>query len=186
MKHRLPPKSEAAYLVLCFFLQGKKHKNLSYFFEGYSGMLPTIRFLKFSDRTGPWVFVELLSVLWSMCLAISSRVLAASCSSGPITIILLIQQTRLYSAQCTIKISLGTLLVQWLRICLPMQGTQVWSLLWEDLTCLWVTKPVFHNYWIYTLEPMSHNRWAYMPQLLKPMSLEPVFHDKRVTLAFCN
>ena len=80
----------------------------------------------------------------------------------------------------------ASLVVQWLRICLPMQGTQVWSLLWEDLTCLWVTKPVFHNYWIYTLEPMSHNRWAYMPQLLKPMSLEPVFHDKRVTLAFCN
>ena len=30
----------------------------------------------------------------------------------------------------------GTSLVaQWLRICLPMQGTQVWSLVWEDPTC---------------------------------------------------
>ena len=31
-----------------------------------------------------------------------------------------------------IRDNLGTtLLIQWLRICLPMQGTQVWSLVWE-------------------------------------------------------
>ena len=28
-----------------------------------------------------------------------------------------------------------SLVVQWLRICLPMQGTRVQSLVWEDCTC---------------------------------------------------
>ena len=34
----------------------------------------------------------------------------------------------------------------WLKIRLPMQGTQVRSLVWEDHTCLGATKPVRHNY----------------------------------------
>ena len=47
-----------------------------------------------------------------------------------------------------LKISiLGTsLVVQWLRICLPMQGTRLRSLVWEDPTCHGATKPVCHNY----------------------------------------
>ena len=47
-----------------------------------------------------------------------------------------------------IKISMkGTSLVaQWLRICLPMQGTQVRALLQEDPTCRGATKPMRHNY----------------------------------------
>ena len=41
----------------------------------------------------------------------------------------------------------GTSLVaQWLRICLPMQGTWVQALVWEDPTCRGATKPVRHNY----------------------------------------
>ena len=35
-----------------------------------------------------------------------------------------------------------SLVVQWLRIHLPTQGTQVWSLVWEDYTCQGATKPV--------------------------------------------
>ena len=35
---------------------------------------------------------------------------------------------------------------QWLRICPPMQGTQVRSVVWEDPTCRGATKPVSHNY----------------------------------------
>ena len=63
----------------------------------------------------------------------------------------------------------GTSLVaQWLRIHLPMQGTQVWSLVWEDPTCHGATKPMHHNYWACALEPTSHNYWACAPQLLKP------------------
>ena len=42
---------------------------------------------------------------------------------------------------------LGTsLVVQWLRIRLPMQGTWVRSLVREDPTCCRATKPVCHNY----------------------------------------
>ena len=42
---------------------------------------------------------------------------------------------------------MGTSLVaQWLRIPLPMQGTQVRALVWEDPTCHGATKPVRHNY----------------------------------------
>ena len=41
----------------------------------------------------------------------------------------------------------GTSLVaQWLRIRLPMQGTQVRGLLREDPTCRGATKPVHHSY----------------------------------------
>ena len=52
----------------------------------------------------------------------------------------------------------GTSLVaQWLRIHLPVQGTQVQYLFREDPTCIRETKPVCHNY------------RAYAPQLLKPV-----------------
>ena len=40
-----------------------------------------------------------------------------------------------------------SLVVQWLRIRLPIQGIWVWSLLWEDPTCWGATKPVGRNYW---------------------------------------
>ena len=40
----------------------------------------------------------------------------------------------------------ASLVVQWLRICLPMQGTRVRALVWEDPTCRGATKPVSHNY----------------------------------------
>ena len=74
----------------------------------------------------------------------------------------------------------GTPLVaQWLRIHLPMQGTWVRSLVWEEPTCHGATKPVHHNYWAGTLEPVSHDYWACVPQLPKPVHLEPVLCNKR-------
>ena len=36
--------------------------------------------------------------------------------------------------------------VEWLRVHLLIQGTQVQSLVQEDPTCLGVTKPMCHNY----------------------------------------
>ena len=50
-------------------------------------------------------------------------------------------------------------------MCVPMQETQVRSLVWEDPTCHRATKPMHHNYWACTLEPEDHNYWAHMPQL---------------------
>ena len=83
-------------------------------------------------------------------------------------------------AKLTWKVDQGTsLVVQWLRIHLLMQGTWVRALVGEDLTCHRATKPMHHNCWACTLEPASHNYWAPVPQLLKPACLEPVLCNKR-------
>ena len=42
--------------------------------------------------------------------------------------------------------SWASLVAQWLRICLPMQGTWVRALVWEDPTCRGTPKPMHHNY----------------------------------------
>ena len=52
----------------------------------------------------------------------------------------------------------ASLVAQWLRICLPVQGTRVQTLVQEDPTCRGGTKPMRHNY------------WARVPQLLSPRS----------------
>ena len=75
--------------------------------------------------------------------------------------------------------SWASLVVQWLRIHLPMQGTWVRALVREDPTCRGVTKPVSHNYRACALGPVSHSYWARVPQLLKPVCLKPVLHNKR-------
>ena len=40
----------------------------------------------------------------------------------------------------------ASLVAQWLRVCLPMQGTRVRPLVWEDPTCRGAAGPVSHNY----------------------------------------
>ena len=63
----------------------------------------------------------------------------------------------------------GTSLVaQWMRICLPMQGTQVQSLIQEDSTSHRATKPVSHNYWARVRRaraPHKRGRWSEKPTL---------------------
>ena len=39
----------------------------------------------------------------------------------------------------------ASLVVQWLRIPLPMQGIQIQALVWKDPTCCGAAKPVHHN-----------------------------------------
>ena len=39
----------------------------------------------------------------------------------------------------------ASLVVQWLRVCLLVQGTRVRALVWEDPTCRGATGPVSHN-----------------------------------------
>ena len=64
--------------------------------------------------------------------------------------------------------SLGTSLVaQWLRICLPMQGTRVRSLVREDPTCCGATK---------LLSLLSRTR---EPQLLSPRATTTEAHAPR-------
>ena len=55
-----------------------------------------------------------------------------------------------------------SLVVQWLGIHQPLQGTRVWSLVWEDPTCLGATQPVHPEDGTCTLAPTlcsmrSHN-----------------------------
>ena len=40
----------------------------------------------------------------------------------------------------------ASLVAQWLRVCLPMQGTRVRALVWEDPTCRRAARPVSHDY----------------------------------------
>ena len=73
----------------------------------------------------------------------------------------------------------ASLVAQWLGIRLPMQGTRVRALTWEDPTCCGAAKPMCRNYWACALEAASHNYWARVPQLRKPACLEPVLRNKR-------
>ena len=67
---------------------------------------------------------------------------------------------------CKMGIFWTSLVAQWLRICLPMQGTRVQALVREDPICCGATKPMHHNYWVR------------VPQLLKPVRLEPAYHNE--------
>ena len=59
------------------------------------------------------------------------------------------------------------LVVQWLRIHLPMRRTQVRSLVWEDSTSLGAAKP------------MCHKDRARVLQLLTLRTLEPVLRSQK-------
>ena len=84
-----------------------------------------------------------------------------------------------------------SLVVQWLRIHLPMQGTQVRSLVGEDPTCCRATKPLCHNCWVRALGPTGHNCWVHalgptghycwvrLLQPLKPTCLQPVLCNEQ-------
>ena len=61
--------------------------------------------------------------------------------------LLKVQSETPYKSFSKAKKSLGASLVaQWLGISLPMQGTSVRALVWEDPTCRRATRPVSHNY----------------------------------------
>ena len=68
---------------------------------------------------------------------------------------------RLSSSSSNLNIRMNfrtTLVVQWLWLCLPLWGSQVQSLVWEDSTRLEPAKPVCHNYWSpRALEPVLCN-----------------------------
>ena len=81
----------------------------------------------------------------------------------------ILAMSKLYS-----KTNWGTSLVaQWLRIRLSMQGTRVRALVREDPTCSGATKPMHHNYWACALELMSHNYWARAPRARAPQQEKP-------------
>ena len=57
------------------------------------------------------------------------------------------KQTVMNNTIAKIKNTLwASLVAQWLRICLLMQGTRVRALVWEDPTCHGAAGPVSHSY----------------------------------------
>ena len=72
---------------------------------------------------------------------------------------------------------IGTSLVaQWLRICLPVQGTRLRALAREDPTCRGATKPMRHNYWArkpQLLSPRATTTEACTPRARAPQQEEP-------------
>ena len=70
-----------------------------------------------------------------------------------------------------------SLVVQWLRICLPVQWMQAWSHkpanLGEDFTCHRAAKSMYHNYWSpRTLEPVLYNTSHHKE---KPRTVESLY-----------
>ena len=73
-------------------------------------------------------------------------------------------QSRLF---CFLKNTTNrtSLVVQWIKIYLPMQGTQVRFLVGDDSTCCRATKPVGHDCWVHALQQAKPLQWeACAPQ----------------------
>ena len=64
------------------------------------------------------------------------------------------------------RINRVSVVVQWWRICLPVQETRGQSLLRDPYYR--ATKPVCHDHWACALQPGSCNCWVHVPQLQKP------------------
>ena len=65
--------------------------------------------------------------------------------------------SRLFKGKIRINCEMSygaSLVVQWLRILLAMQGTRIWFLVQEDPTCHGANKPVHHNDWACAPEPV--------------------------------
>ena len=84
------------------------------------------------------------------------------------------QLTSQTSPDCPLKYisSWASLVAQWLRIRLPMQGTRVRALVWEDPTCSEQLSP-----WATATE--AHAPRACEPQLLSPRATTTEAHTPR-------
>lgn len=67
----------------------------------------------------------------------------------------------------------ASLVVLWLEIHHAMQGTLVWSLVWEDSTCWGQAKPMQHDNWAWALRAGATvtEQWAWAAEA--PCALEP-------------
>ena len=117
-------------------------------FQGFLELVATVGcgFLNFSAIASPLYSVTKERVSepppQDLPSSTASESLEISLSSAPLwgsQIILAILAIQ----ECLVGTSL---VVQWLRIRLPMQGTRLRSLVWEDATCRGATKPLCHNY----------------------------------------
>ena len=56
----------------------------------------------------------------------------------------------------------ASLVIQWLRILLPIQGTRVLSLVWEDFTCQGAINPRHCSYRACALGPVLCNKRSHL------------------------
>ena len=74
----------------------------------------------------------------------------------------------------------ASLVIQCLRIHLPMQEAWIQSLVWEDSIHPRATKPMYHNYWsLWVLKPALCNKRS-------QNSKKPMYCNNRVVPAPCN
>ena len=95
----------------------------------------------------------------------STQYLAMNCS-GNVYWMSMMFPVIIVNSDVYMNMTKTSLVAQWIRICLSVQGTQVWCLIWEGSTCCGATKPVNHNYWaceLHLLKPESSR--AHEPQL---------------------
>ena len=71
-----------------------------------------------------------------------------------------------------------SLVAQQMGIHLPMQETWVRSLVCEESTCHWATKPTCHNSWALGSRVESCNYQVHVLQLLKAAHLEPILYKR--------
>ena len=121
----------------------------------------------FTLKSFPQLVIHCIHNLWEGSISTYTFILIQNRDRAPWS-----RNLKIYSHRTS-------LVAQWLRTYLPMQGTRVWALVREDPTCCGATKPVCYNYWACALEPVSHHYWVPVPQLLKPAHLELVLHNKR-------
>ena len=105
-----------------------------------------------------------------------------------------LNKTKLFEAPppplSLVKLALGTwrsssitaqnwvsLVMQWVRLPLSMQGTLVSSLVLEDSICWGATKPVSHNYWTCLRSPWLAITEAHMPRASAPEQEKPVWWE---------
>ena len=72
-----------------------------------------------------------------------------------------------------------SLVVQWIGLCQPVQGTWVPSLVQEDSTHHETAKPMRHNY-------RSLHAWSLCPPQEKPLQREALTPQQKVAPARCN
>ena len=91
---------------------------------------------------------QLLSLrVWSLCSATREAAIVRDRKSTRLNSSHTVISYAVFCLKKKSKISekRASLVAQWLRICLLMQGTRVRALVWEDPTCHGAAGPVSHN-----------------------------------------
>ena len=107
---------------------------------------------------GQWSFVTAAQITNALTLLFLNVFISSSCLGDAVS--------------CDKEHEEACLVVQGLKVCLWVQGTPVWSLLREDLTCPEATKPLCLNH--RAPEPGGCSYWSREPGARAPQQEEPL------------